>query len=56
MVNELVHGRYRQKTLRLGDSIAQAGARPKKIGAVAGNRTRMVAVRKDLLGKELFCC
>ena len=43
-------------TLSFGGSAAQAGARRMKIGAVAGNRTRKVAVRKDLLGKEPFCC
>ena len=41
--------------LGFGDPAARAGARPKG-GAAAGNRTRVVAVRKDLRGGEPFSC
>ncbi len=43
---------------RFGVSAAQLvrDLRKEKIGAVAENCTRTVPVRKDLRGRETFCC
>jgi hypothetical protein len=42
------------ETIGFGYWSSGIGYRAEGVGAVAGNRTRMVAVRKDLRGGEVF--